>query len=104
MSGPGLGRKREDAKDAKDAEKEQIYRDSCKRNAIEGDYGTEKRKYGMDRIKAKLDDTTLTAISIGNFVKDAEALRKKRAAEAAKQAALRDMKRFRTGTPSKSNA
>ena len=101
LSGPGLGRKREDAKDA---EKEQIYRDSCKRNAIEGDYGTEKRKYGMDRIKAKLDDTTLTAISIGNFVKDAEALRKKRAAEAAKQAALREMKRFRTSAPSKSEA
>ena len=91
LSGPGLGRKREDAKDA---EKEQIYRDSCKRNAIEGDYGAEKRKYGMDRIKAKLDDTTLTAISVGNFVKNAESLRKKRAIEAAKQAALREMSRF----------
>jgi len=59
LSGPGLGRKRDDAKEA---EQEQIYRDSCKRNAIEGDYGTEKRKYGMDRIMEKLDDTTLTAI------------------------------------------
>ena len=78
LSGPGLGRKSEDARDA---EYEQIYRDSCKRNAIEGDYGTEKRKYGMDRIMAKLDNTTLTAISVGNFVKNAEHLRRIRATE-----------------------
>jgi hypothetical protein len=93
LSGPGLGRKNEDAKEA---EKEQIYRDSCKRNAIEGDYGTEKRKYGMDRIKAKLDNTTLTAISVGNFVKNAESLRKKRAVEEARKAGLREMHRFRS--------
>ena len=92
LSGPGLGRKRDDVREA---ELEMIYRDSCKRNAIEGDYGTEKRKYGMDRIMAKLEDTTLTAISVGNFVKNAERLRKKRAIEAAKQASLREMKRFR---------
>ncbi|MDR0490154.1 MAG: IS5 family transposase [Oscillospiraceae bacterium] len=92
LSGSGLGRKSDEAKDA---EKDQIYRDSCKRNAIEGDYGTEKRKYGMDRIMAKLDNTTLTAISIGNFVKNAESLRKKRAIEAARKAGLREMHRFR---------
>jgi hypothetical protein len=73
LSGPGLGRKSDDAKDA---EREQIYSDSCKRNAIEGDYGTEKRRYGMDRIMAKLDNTTFTAISFGNFVKNAEKLRR----------------------------
>jgi len=101
LSGPGLGRKREDAKDA---EKEQIYRDSCKRNAVEGDYGTEKRKYGMDRIKTKLDDTTLTAISVGNFVKDAEALRKKRAIEAAQRESLKQMKRFRNDQSNSSAA
>jgi len=88
LSGPGLGRRSEAAKEA---EKEQIYRDSGKRNAIEGDYGTEKRKYGMDRIKAKLDDTTLTAISVGNFVKNAERLRKERANEAKKQGRQREM-------------
>jgi len=80
LSGPGLGRKSDDAKDA---ELEQIYRDSCMRNAIESDYGTEKRKYGMERIMAKLDNTTLTAISMGNFVKDAEQLRRTKAAELA---------------------
>jgi len=88
LSGPGLGRKSEDVKEA---EKEQIYLDSGKRNAIEGDYGTEKRKYGMDRIKAKLDNTTLTAISVGNFVKNAERLRKERAIEAEKREGLRQM-------------
>ena len=92
LSGPGLGRKRDDARDA---ELEMIYRDSCKRNAIEGDYGTEKRKYRLGRIMAKLDNTTLTAISVGNFVKNAESLRKNRVVEAAKQAALREMNRFR---------
>jgi hypothetical protein len=80
LSGPGLGRKRDDAREA---ELEQIYRDSCARNAIEGDYGTEKRKYGMDRIKAKLDNTIFTAISVGNFVKNAERLRRIHAAEPA---------------------
>ena len=92
LSGPGLGRK---SAEAKEAEKEQIYRDSGKRNAIEGDYGTEKRKYRMDRIKAKLDDTTLTAISVGNFVKNAESLRKKRAIEAEKREGLRQMSLYR---------
>jgi hypothetical protein len=92
LSGPGLGRK---SAGAKEAEKEQIYRDSCKRNAIEGDYGTEKRKYRMDRIKAKLDDTTLTAISVGNFVKNAESLRKKRAIEAENRERQRQMSLYR---------
>jgi len=45
----------------------------------------------MDRIKAKLDDTTLTAISVGNFVKNAERLRKKRAVEAAERERQRQM-------------
>ena len=44
---------------------------------------------------AKQDDTTFTAISFGNFVKNAESLRKEQAIEAAKRAALREMSRFR---------
>ena len=48
----------------------------------------------MDRIKAKLDGTALTAMSVGNFVKDAEALRKKRAIEAAQRESLKQMKRY----------
>jgi len=95
LSGPGLGRKTEDVKAA---EADQIYRDSCKRNAIEGDYGTEKRKYGMDRIMAKLDNTALTAISFGNFVKNTECLRKRRVIESARQAIQRQIRRFRKST------
>jgi hypothetical protein len=91
LSGPGLGRKSEDVKDA---ELEQIYRDSCKRNAIEGDYGTGKRRYGMDRIMTKLDDTTLTAISMGFFVKNAERQRKKLVAESARETVMQKVSKY----------
>jgi len=72
LSGPGLGRKTEEIKEA---ERKQNYQDGCVRNAVEGDYGTGKRKYGLDRIMAKLDNTTFTAISFGFFVKNMERLR-----------------------------
>ena len=57
-------------------ERQQLYQDGCKRNAIEGDYGTGKRKYGLDLIMTKLYETTLTAISFGFFVKNMERLRR----------------------------
>ena len=69
LSAPSRGRKNDDIKEA---ERKQLYQDSCQRNAIEGDYGTGKRKYGLDLIMAKLYDTTLTAISFGFFVKNME--------------------------------
>jgi len=72
LSGPKLGRK---TAEIKEAERERNYRDSCKRNAIEGDYGTGKRRYGLDKIMAKLDDTTFTSISFGFFVKNMERMR-----------------------------
>lgn len=72
LSGPKLGRK---TTEIKEAERERNYRDSCKRNAIEGDYGTGKRRYGLDKIMAKLDDTTFTSISFGFFVKNMERMR-----------------------------
>jgi hypothetical protein len=72
LSGPGLGRKSDEVKEA---ERKQNYQDGCERNAVEGDYGTGKRKYGLDRIMAKLDNTTFTAISFGFFVKNMERLR-----------------------------
>jgi hypothetical protein len=56
----------------KEAERKQLYQDSCRRNAVEGDYGTGKRKYGLDLIMTKLYETTLTAISFGFFVKNME--------------------------------
>jgi IS5 family transposase len=69
LSAPKRGRKSEETKES---ERKQLYQDSCKRNAIEGDYGTTKRKYGLDLMMTKLCDTTLTAISFGFFVKNME--------------------------------
>ena len=69
LSAPKRGPKSEDVKEA---ERKQLYQDSCRRNAIEGSYGTGKRKYGLDLIMTKLFDTTLTAISFGFFVKNME--------------------------------
>ena len=69
LSAPKLGRKSEEEKEA---ERKQLYEDNCRRNAIEGSYGTGKRKYGLDLIMTKLFDTTLTAISFKFFVKNME--------------------------------
>ena len=69
LSAPKRGRKSEEMKET---ERKQLYQDSCRRNAIEGDYGTGKRKYGLDLIMTKLYETTLTAISFGFFVKNME--------------------------------
>jgi len=57
LSGPALGRKSKAAKEQNDA---QIYQDACNRNAIEGKNGTAKRRYGLDRIMSKLDETSKT--------------------------------------------
>ena len=69
LSAPKKGRKSETEKAE---EKKQLYKDNCERNAVEGDYGTVKRKYGLDRMMTKLFDTTLTAISFGFFIKNME--------------------------------
>jgi len=63
------GRKSEEEKEA---ERKQLYEDTCKRNAVEGDYGTVKRKYGLGLVMTKLYETTLTTISFGFFVKNME--------------------------------
>jgi hypothetical protein len=69
LSAPKPGPKSEETKEA---ERKQLYQDGCRRNAVEGDYGTGKRKYGLDLIMTKLYETTLTAISFGFFVKNME--------------------------------
>jgi hypothetical protein len=69
LSAPKRGRM---TKEAKEAQRKQLYEDNCKRNAVEGDYGTGKRKYGLGLIMTKLYETTLTAISFGFFVKNME--------------------------------
>ena len=72
LSGPRLGRKTDDIKEA---ERKQIHQDGRKRNAIEGGYGTSRRKYGLDLIMAKLPETALTEISFGFFVGNMERVR-----------------------------
>jgi len=69
LSGPRLGRK---SMETKAYEKKQIYQDSCKRNAVEGEFGTCKRRYGLDRIMAKLPDTSKTSIAMGFFAANME--------------------------------
>ena len=60
------------SEEEKEAERKQLYEDNCGRNAVEGDYGTVKRKYGLGTVMTKLYETTLTAISFGFFVKNME--------------------------------
>ena len=69
LSGPRLGRKNELIKQD---EAKQLYEDSCERNAVEGNFGTTKRKYGLDLIMPKLPDTSKTSISMGFFAANME--------------------------------
>ena len=57
LSGKALGRKNEAQKEA---EKQQMYRDSCERNWVEGKNGLLKTRYGMSRVMCKLDGTAKT--------------------------------------------
>jgi hypothetical protein len=54
LSGPRLGRPKASEIDA---DKEQAYQDSCDRNIVEGKIGTSKRRYGLDLIYGRLDNT-----------------------------------------------
>ena len=58
LSGPPLGRRKADQTDAKI--KRQMYCDSCERNAVEGRNGNAKRRFGLDRLFSKLDETAKT--------------------------------------------
>ena len=58
LSGPPLGRRK--AGDTEAKMKRQMYKDSCERNAIEGRIGTGKRRFGLDLIMSKLDETAKT--------------------------------------------
>jgi hypothetical protein len=57
LSGKTLGRKNEVQKEA---EKQQMYRDSCERNWVEGKNGLLKTRYGMSRVMSKLDGSAKT--------------------------------------------
>ena len=58
LSGPALGRPKNEA--AKEANEAQMYKDACDRNEIEGKNGAAKRRYGLNRIMSKLDETSKT--------------------------------------------
>lgn len=41
-----------------------MYRDACDRNAVEGRNGNAKRRFGLDLIAAKLDETAKTEAAL----------------------------------------
>ena len=61
LSGPRLGRPK--ASEIDD-DKEQAYKDSCERNTVEGKIGTNKRRYGLDLIYARQENTGETEAAI----------------------------------------
>ncbi len=62
LSGPALGRPRSGASGAKEAR--QMYTDACERNAIEGRNGNLKRRFGLELIMSKLDETAKTEAAL----------------------------------------
>jgi transposase, IS5 family len=69
LSGPRLGRPAK----AEQAEHKKIERqDSAERNGIEGKFGEAKRRYGLDRIRAKLAETSFTVIAMQMLVMNLE--------------------------------
>ncbi|NEP59143.1 MAG: transposase [Symploca sp. SIO2G7] len=61
MSGPRLGRP---PKNVSQSEKRQASEDERIRNRVEGKFGTSKRRYGLNRVMAKLPHTSETVIAI----------------------------------------
>ena len=61
ISGPPLGRPPVNVSKEK---KKQALEDDRVRNAIEGKFGEGKRRFGLNRIMAKLDNTSQTTIAI----------------------------------------
>jgi transposase, IS5 family len=65
ISGPPLGRPPANVSKAK---KKQALEDERIRNAIEGKFGQGKRRFGLNRVMAKLDNTSGTVIAISFLV------------------------------------
>ena len=62
LTGPALGRPKAGEADRK--QKRQMYKDACDRNAVEGRNGNAKRRFGLDLIAAKLDETAKTEAAL----------------------------------------
>jgi len=70
LSGPPLGRP---SKQADTTEMKQIAKlDAGERNAIEGKFGEGKRKYGLNRIRARLEQTSGAVIALEFLVMNLE--------------------------------
>ena len=63
ISGPALGRPPKEHELLKQ-QKRQIREDEAARIPVEGKFGNGKRRYGLDRIMAKRDDTSETVIGL----------------------------------------
>ena len=63
ITGPVLGRPPKDPESTKTA-KQQEYQDICDRNIVEGEFGTGKRAYGLNRIMAHLPETSFCVIGV----------------------------------------
>lgn len=68
LSGPALGRPAELTKE----EKRQMREDNSVRNSVEGKFGQGKRRFGLSRIMAKLQETSETVIWINIIVMNLE--------------------------------
>ena len=68
MSGPKVGRPGKDDADEIIRELGEI----GERNEVEGKFGTGKRKYGLNRIMAKLKETTDSMIKMDLFIMNTE--------------------------------
>ena len=71
LSGKPLGRPKVETEENRDKilqEKNQRHQDYIDRIAIEGRFGVGKRRYGMDRIKTKLPNTSENVIYITSLV------------------------------------
>lgn len=62
LSGIPLGRRKASETDTKIHN--QMYRDACERNAVEGRNGNAKRRWGLDLIMSKLDETAKTEAAL----------------------------------------
>jgi hypothetical protein len=71
LSGPPLGRP---ATDTGAAQRQQTLDDAKVRNQVEGKFGQAKRRFGLNRVMAKLSNTSETAIAITFLVMNLERL------------------------------
>ncbi len=71
LSGPPLGRPKIDLKE-REKVKAQERKDISIRNAVEGEFGTGKRKYGLSLIMTKLTNTSESVIAVNFFLLNIE--------------------------------